>query len=394
MAQNISFPEAVSFRDNPIVVGFQTFTSNKLFLKAVLEAKISVMDSNGHARFEREEKYSIPLELISNEKVSFDLSPLAGIIEAGYEKDPNSFLGFILKERVFLDIKAYEEYLLDGIIIKNPNPNEGSSFPESNQAKSRHVISGGLTDYERTSYFFNTSNTLKDLIGNCKILSRKPSGELFHPDSIITVPAVANSDTPVSAFIMVDRKTMYGEESKNLEPYRCFLFRRSVADILSQHPEAKTLYISIGGKNTPLGYIGRKKGKAYHFSFKNGFGMLESITCYSQEKLTAEMETTESFTISRRSLVGVSESITKKGKITSSYLLSTGIINKDWCEWFVSEFFASDEHYLFIKGNWVPVSVIPDDKITLYDENKPAPISIDFTVKPRFNGFINDKFIQ
>ena len=106
------------------------------------------------------------------------------------------------------------------------------------------------------------------------------------------------------------------------------------------------------------------------------------------------MKATESSSIPSRQKGDVINFFTKKGNISINYTLSTGIINKEWCEWFVDEFFASDEHYLLIEGNWIPVSVIPDNEITLYDENKPAPISIDFTVKPRFNGFINDKFVQ
>ena len=394
MAQNISFPEIVSFSKNPIIVSFQTSTAYKAFLKAVLEASVYTIKPTGSIGIKHSAKYSIPLEFIANEKVDFDLSSLTEIVTSGYDKDPNLFLGFILKDKIRIDIMVYEEYFLNGEIIRIPNPELEDEFPDSNLRKALNVVSGGLTDYERMVYFSNNANTIEKLIGDCKILSRKPKGELIHPDSIITVPAITNHDGPITAAVIINKTIVYGEEQKNIDAYRCFLFRRSVSDIISQYPEATMISVSIAGKSTPIGYIGKKRGRAYHFSFKNGFGMIENITCYSREKLAIEMKATESSSIPSRQKGDVINFFTKKGNISINYTLSTGIINKEWCEWFVDEFFASDEHYLLIEGNWIPVSVIPDNEITLYDENKPAPISIDFTVKPRFNGFINDKFVQ
>lgn len=393
MAQVIKYPETVSFGKNPIIVGFKSDSTQKTFLKAVLEATLFVIDSDGNSRYVRGVKYSIPLDLASGMEVRFDLKSLVEVAKLGYGTDPNCSIGIVLKDQLVINVKIYEEYIENGRTVRNPDP-DSASFPLDNHRGGLFALQGGLTDYERIVYFGNGSNTLVGLLGKSRILSRKPKGELIHPESFFIVPAVINSSLDVKASILVNGKDKYGEENIRFDSYRCLLLRQSISDLIAMYPDAKTLSAVIGDDTSKIAYIGKKKGTAYHFSFKNGLGMLESITCYSREKVTANMETTESVNTPDRSLGNAVTSFSRKGEVSVSYHLSTGFINKEWAQWFVSEFFASDECYMSVEGDWVPVSIIPDDTTTLYDETKPVPISLDFTVKPQFSGFINDNFIK
>lgn len=388
MAQTIIFPEAVNFERNPMVVNFKTTSSTRTFLKAVMESVLSKKAANGFITVVREERYSIPLDYSINTPVKFDLHTLAQMADPQYSISPMENTGIITRDTVQISSKLYEEYLLDGETLYDPPLN--SSFPESTNYKQFIAIPGGLTDYERMTL----NKTLVELIGSVRILSRKPDGEIIHPDSYYVIPGVTKLSSPTNSYMEINNGITYGSVSTQLDDYRCFVYRQKISNVLNTIPGAKTIRVSISGKNGPLGYIGKKAIAPYHFHFINGFGLIESITCYAREKKTVAIETQESVFIPERNLKNVVSSFTTKSDTSESYLLNTGIINREWAEWFIHEFFTTNEAYMEVNGKWIPVSIIPDNKITSYDLTKPNLISLDFTVKPQFSGSLNNNFVQ
>lgn len=388
MAQIITFPEEVSFEQNPIVVSFRSTNVNRIFQKAIMEATLRTKASAGWYTTVSEEIYSIPLDYSYNVPVRFDLKSLAAIAKPQYSYSPLEYSGIIPRESIIINVRLYEEYLYGGETLYDPPQN--SSFPEDTHTTQFNVLPGGLTDYERLSL----NKTLVSLIGNICILSRKPEGEIIHPDSYYVIPAVTNLSTPTLASLRINNTTDYDIRSLQLDAYRCFVLRQQIKKLITTHPTAKTIRASISGKTGPLAYIATKPMKAYHFHFVNGFGMMESITCYAREKKTVEIETNENVYIPERNYKSIVSVFTTKSDITENYLLSTGLMNTEWAEWFTTEFFTTNEAYMEVSGNWIPVSIIPDNKITVYDKQKPGMISLDFTVRPQFNGPINDRFVR
>lgn len=390
MAQTITFPETISFAKNPIVVSFKS-ESDLTFQKAVCESTLRLKKANGEFTILRTEKYSIPLNHNSTKKVLFDLSGLAQIAVPAYDKSPQDYPdGIFRQETIVLSAKVYEEYLIDA---STPGyiPPLTDSFPyDTNYKEYIYAIPGGLTDYERLSL----KNDITSLIGNLKILSRKPDGELVHPDGFYLIPAISNTTDTINSVILIENGNKFGGLDMKFDLYRCFVYKQSIREMRKIYPLAQSFRVSIGNKLGPQTYIGKKGIKPYHFIFSNGFGLMESITCYAHEKKTVESSTTESVYILERNFKNVVSSFTKKGDNQESFLISTGIINMEWQEWFITEFFKTDECYMYIDDVWVPVSIIVDDKITAYDFSKPEPISLDFTVKPKFTGSLNNKFVK
>lgn len=394
MAQIITFPDEVNFEKNPIVIKFKTDETHGSFSKAVCQATLKTKSKSGGETIIRTEKYSIPLEKNTNKAVSFDLSSLSEMANPAYASNVCASIGAITRASILIHVKLYEEYLMDGGGI-GAYPPLNSSFPVATHERSFNVITGGLSDYER----FTLNTEVVNLIGTSKVLSRKPAGELLHPDSFYVIPVVTNMKQSFTSSLFYGKYGSndfieYGVVTQTLDKFRCFCYRQSIANILKQSPGAEIIITRINGKNSPDVYIGKKYSKAYHFHFSNGFGMMESITCYAREKKTSEMKTTESILISDRDFKNIISSFTRKGDNQELYLMNTGIISKEWADWFISDFFSTNECYMFVDDTWIPVSIIPDDKITIYDFNKPEPINFDFTVKPLFNGSLNNRFVK
>lgn len=388
MAQIITFPGTVNFQRNPIVVSFASTNVNRTFQSAVMEATLRTKAENGWLTLVNEERYSIPLDYAGNTPVKFDLKTLASVAKPGYTTSPLDSTGIIARDSILLNIKLYEEYLYNGEILYDPPLN--SSFPTHTHTAQLNVLPGGLTDYERMSL----DKPLAELIGSTCILSRKPEGEILHPQGYYIIPAVTNLPDATTVWLMLNENTPYGNDSRQLDSYRCFVYRRRIADVLAEHPTAQTLRAYVGDNAGPLAYIARKPVKPYHFHFVNGFGMMESITCYARDRKTVELQTSENVFVPERDFKSVMSVFTTKSDVTESYLLSTGVVNRQWAEWFTTEFFTTSEAYMEVDGNWIPVSIIPDDKITVYDRQKPEPISMEFTARPQFNGPLNNRFVK
>lgn len=117
------------------------------------------------------------------------------------------------------------------------------------------------------------------------------------------------------------------------------------------------------------------------FRFINSFGVLECVSIprtYSK-KLSIQ---SSSYTVTKlETFNSFSRSAVSKKNDLESWLFMTDPLDENWLQWYLHEFLMSNHVWLNVKGNWIPVTIIPEDEITFLDKTNTNMYSVSFTVK-------------
>lgn len=117
------------------------------------------------------------------------------------------------------------------------------------------------------------------------------------------------------------------------------------------------------------------------FRFINSFGVLECVSIprtYSK-KLSIQ---SSNYTVTKlETFNSFSRSAVNKKNDRESWLFMTDPLDENWLQWYLHEFLMSNHVWLNVKGNWIPVTIIPEDEITFLDKTNTNMYSVSFTAK-------------
>lgn len=117
------------------------------------------------------------------------------------------------------------------------------------------------------------------------------------------------------------------------------------------------------------------------FRFINSFGVLECVSIprtYSK-KLSIQ---SSNYTVTKlETFNSFSHSAVNKKNDRESWLFMTDPLDENWLQWYLHEFLMSNHVWLNVKGNWIPVTIIPEDEITFLDKTNTNMYSVSFTAK-------------
>lgn len=344
MAKSIALVSGSLFCDNPVIVEIvsENAGENVTFHRVILEVRAALSTDNKFVDY----RCSVIAE--NSETVSLDISSVLRSVSKRFVYEP------ILADKTFpyivYELKAYDEYMRAGVLYSKQGERSGGGRFYS--------FIGGFSDVERL------------LAGNTKDIerfSKKPTfGEVCSASELLVLPA--HVSTPLR-----------------------------IGDTISSGPTVNVH--SLSGLNGLHSFSGHfvyvlpesSASRRVSFQFVNSLGVLESISAEMRKKVSYEM-TTERYTVTVPSGFKPNGRLTShKGKPEQVLGLNSGVLNKEWADWWVNEFLACTRgSWIHWEGVWLPCEVIPEENVSLYDESKNELINVSFTVRfSLYGGFRN-----
>lgn len=338
MAKLISLVSGSLFCDNPIVVEVisENVMNNVVFHHVVLEVRAALSSDGVFVSY----KSSIPAG--NGEAVLFDISSILRSVGAKASYVPTQ--EDCVYPYMVYELKAYDEYLLDGILYEKQGERDGGG--------QFYSLIGGFTDIERL------------LAGDSKSaerFSRKPSvGEVCAESECLLIP------------------------QKFHDPI-------SIGSVLESGPTVKAYSLAgLSGLKTFEGhsvYVVPNSPYRMSFQFVNGLGVVESVSAEVRKSKTYEITSKTDVFSGSSSFFPKRRLISRNGNPVLVLKMSSGAVNEDWADWWVNEFLASNRGvWIRLDDIWLPCVVMPEDSITVFDESKNELISINFTVKLSLTG--------
>lgn len=341
MATKIEITSGSLLIGNPIMVSVTaerglsnaTFHRVKLIVKAALSPDFI------------EEEYPLSAPANSNEVVEFDISTSLRSVAAKYKY--NHVTGSKIYPFLSYTLEAYDEYMLNGILY------ETGRMIYNNGAKS-YALMGAFTARER----YITSEETKAVT----TFTRKPNyGEICAVNELFIYPRKINASLDITTVLEIGQQTL----------------ATSLTGSGAQTYEGRTIYVDPNAKNRIL------------FQFVNGYGVVETISAEMLEEVGSSGETEVDVITAPSSFNKPRSEVARRSDRRTVYKCSSGYVNKEWAEWWVTEFLGGDafrrsghsQCWVFLGGNWLPCTVVPDDDITLYNRSKPGLIHVDFEVR-------------
>ena len=350
MAQSISIDSGSVLIGSPIEVSVQaesvgskaTFHRVKLIVSAALSTEGEYED------------FELSSPVTDGETVHFDISDVLRTVAGRYTFAPVTqttdypYLAY--------QLKAWDEYMVDGVLT--------DKVGERNYGSTMYALMGAFTDAER----YLSSGT--------KIVStftRKPSfGEVCSQNEKVVYPMALGSPISITTKLesgpRVYVKSLTGESGS----------------------------VEVGDR---IIYVDAKAKNRIEFQFVNGLGVVESISAESSESVESSGTTEFVTKTAPGSFKGVSRLAVQKSGRKTKYKLSTGAITQEWAEWWLNEFFGSDNFrrtlaescWMKIGGSWIPCAPVIEDDTTVFDRTNNGMVKIDFTVHLVLDGMMNPR---
>lgn len=371
----IQQPAPVCFAGNPIIFKAKTSLEDKAFLRIVLVCEVyyTPMDATEDGTYT--EKYTY---LLGEDKVGvFNIaSTLHQFIRRRieYGMEGGNYLRVDDKRtHVSFSVTAKEVYV-DGI-----NEIEGDSVTASGFV----AITGGLTDWELMNL---QAFDAEEYLGGGRILSRKPNGELLVSSMPCLIPVVssgggtileAKSGERVVASIKSPEE-VWAPSTLQLELDGCIS-----GDVIN---------VSFGNSSCTK-YVVPTSSMMRTFYFLNGFGLPETANACMLESLTYKTSSDTYSIPSEIGMRGYGRVLNYAEPSTAEFSMSSGFVPREWAEWWIHEFLQTRMAWIVERGSVVPVAIIPDETLKLYDKSKPDMLAVTFKVKYSFRGGTYNRFV-
>ena len=249
-------------------------------------------------------------------------------------------------------IKAYDEYMNSNGELKTnqgiqyypqePNTSDGG-------ATNLRCIAGAFWDIERM-----VSGVTKSVMA----LSRKPQSL---PQLMVVGDIYSYTPAYSAPQSLLDSATLVAPQSREVE-----ITKEGLQTIGEQSIYAMP---KDEGKDRMV------------FRFINSFGVLECVNIprtYSK-KLSIQ---SSNYTVTKlETFNSFSRSAVSKQNDRESWLFMTDPLDENWLQWYLHEFLMSNHIWINVKGNWIPVTIIPEDEITFMDKTNTNMYSVSFTAK-------------
>ena len=343
MAYSLQLKSGSLFIGSPIMVqvvsgtpGNVTFHRVKLIVKAALSTDGKI------------ETFELSSPCGNAEVVMFDISTALRSLAAKY--DYTLVTSATTYPYIQYSLEAYDEWMRNGILTEK----DGVYILPADNSKKLYALMGAFTARER----YLSSDDTRDVTA----FTRKPlTGEICAPGELLVYP------------------------SANITPLK-------ITDTLTSGPSASVATLDGSGVKTYGGrtiYVDSNAKNRMLFQFVNGYGVMETISAEMLEEVGSRGATEVDEVTAPSSFGKPHSSVARRDERKAVYKCSSGYINKEWSEWWATEFLGGDKWrkggrckcWVLLDGNWLPCTVVPDDDITLYDRSKPGLIHVDFEVR-------------
>lgn len=249
-------------------------------------------------------------------------------------------------------IKAYDEYMNSNGELKT---NQGIQY----YPQEPNTSDGGATNLRCIAgSFWDIERMVSGVTKSVTALSRKPQSL---PQLMVVGDIYAYTHAYSDPQSLLDSATLVAPQSREVEITKEGLQTIGEQSIYAM-PEDE-------GKDRVV------------FRFINSFGVLESVSVprtYSK-KLSIQSNT---YTVTKlETFNSFSRSAVSKQNNREGWLFMTDPLDENWLQWYLHEFLMSTHIWINVKGNWIPVTIIPEDEITFLDKTNTNMYSVSFTAK-------------
>lgn len=345
-----SYPQEFNFIDNPIIVGVTNFNfpADSTFRQAVVV--VSVFPMTGDLE---DSVYSFYADASSGATVWLDISTALRSAMGAWSPNINEVVSssdstFTYPLATF-NVTVYEKYLLDGNVYEEQGATQEGAY----------AYFGGMSEYERLVNDKHPADIfLSD--GTMKYLTRKP-GESGRGEIIETG---------------FNRTYSYFKDGR--------VYTRSYP--VNTDNEGHQGYDGAG-----FFWQLPASGERIQFAFINSLGVIETIMGQSRESLSYEIKSeVKSLVTSPRFKTNPNLTTHKTGG-RNKWKMSSGMVSREWADWWVSEFLMAKKYWMLLNGVWLPVIVTPtDDSIEIYNKAEQLLPHVDFDVHLAVNGSIRN----
>ena len=233
------------------------------------------------------------------------------------------------------DLKAYDEYLLEGTHNTSVGIVEAGSYS---------AIRGGFTSLER----YEAGSTLA-----VEAMSRKPlKGEVCAVGERYLAPVPYDAPQAVTGALEILPMTvgvdLVAEGSFSLH--------------------GRTIYVEAAQEDRVM------------IQFVNRRGCLESISCRTLPSVTIGSSHELLLHSAAPQFAAVATSFVRRTAPQRKLKLSTGIINEEWAEWWMSDPLQSDKGaWICLDGKWLPCLLEVAGSVVIADAASNDALSIPFT---------------
>lgn len=117
------------------------------------------------------------------------------------------------------------------------------------------------------------------------------------------------------------------------------------------------------------------------FLFVNRRGAVETCSAMVKESMDITIETTSYNRVERPTFSPSLSLMALTSGDRRSWDMSSGYVNRDWAQWWTSEFLTSERHWMRMGDKYIPVIITPAKKsVNIYDKTKQQMAHVDFTV--------------
>lgn len=378
------FPENVRIAGNPIIVAARS-SLDKAYLKIKLGC--TLFFTHEQKSWSRTFYYSLAPGG-ANENVYFDLSQVS---ERAYDRQDIRAIvtnSIVPGAKVYMNVWLWEEYIENGVVY----PKVPLTFDTVDPANtySIEIIPGRFTDYEQL-YRSSEIESIKAFISPAgskgRVLSRKPGGEMVPIGETVVCSFIPGYSADITAKLEVGGTVVSGK-SVSYVPVTV-----GIAAVKAGNDSIRVKSGDMEMGVSPSFYVTERTQPYYMFQFLNGFNVMESIACYPRESLEYKIESEEFERSEQDRTLNTRQRVAIKSCPTASYAMSSGWVTRAWADWFVNEFLTTRQPaFMKINGKFIPVNIVPDDKIVVYDRYKSELCHVDFEAKPTIDGSMHTVF--
>lgn len=364
-------PADISFAGDPIIVKAKTTLSGKTFLRVKLTVDASAYRSGEEYPYSEDYSYEVGTDGIAVFNIGNTVkTALERCMTCDVEGTVVSQTAYAVKYTL-----TYRESYIDGL----QEIEEGETVSGQYRA-----VTGSLTEFERLT---SRSEDTTSILGQGRILSRKPADEIIVMGTDLYIPAVyVQGDTLPYTIRQGEVRNSYSQYTGgSLVPVSLKISTSS----LSQG----NFYVDAAGETGKRKILTPEIPGMRHFLFLNGFGMLESVTAVMRESLAYDIESTLYSVPKDVDFRANTQAVNYADSPQATFGMSSGYVTRDWAEWFLSEFVVTRRAWMLESGRYLPVAIIPEESNELYDRSKPGLIAVNFSVMYSFLGGARNSFV-
>lgn len=315
---------------------------------------------------------------------------LSDIAKAAYRRtttyglDTNG-LPSITRPTLTMTFTVKEVYMLDGSTTTPSNGTHTNQTPFI-------ILPGAWTDAERVEHADRYD--LTEYLESARLMSRKPRGgdvalaehPVFIPLCGSFVEATEEEDEDTGETTTTDSYIGDAHISASYAGQTTALTSgtTTIGSVRIVPPIPKKNYtLFVGNEADAAGnfYAAPAQRDRRLLVFVNGFGLLESAVCVSNEALERTVNSTSMFARmeTRFGLDRSGLNLSRMGNKT--YGLSSGNVTKEWAEWWLTDVCCSDHAWMYDseKERWLSGVIVPTEKNTIYDRSKADAPAISFS---------------